>query len=101
MRIKISVGPNENDALHFSRQWKLDSCYGPKPGLDYVRNEINYDRCCLPPGRYTLICINQKSAYGWGNAFLEIDGKRYCDDFVGFKAMRTISVLGETQNANL
>ena len=53
-------------------------------------NAILYDRCCLSPGRHTLTCINKKSELGWENFTLEIDGKRYCDDFIGFKAMRTI-----------
>ena len=94
LRIKISVGENKNDALYFSRQWKLESCNEPK-FWKYLPMEIHYERCCLLPGQYTLTCINKRSKYGWGNAFLEIAGKRYCDDFVGFKAMRTISILGK------
>ena len=98
--ITTTIGKNEKDTLHFSWEWKLESCYGPKHGFDYSPNEIHYDRCCLPPGQYTLTCINRQSKYGWGNAFLEIDGKRYCDDFVGFKAMRKVSVLGKIDYSN-
>ena len=41
--------------------------------------------------------MNTKSTYGWGNVTFEINGKRYCDDFVGYKAMRKISVEGKTR----
>ena len=95
MTITTTIGPNKDDTLHFSREWKLESCYGPKLGWKYAPNETHYDRCCLLVGQYTLTCVNRQSNYGWGNASLEIDGKRYCDDFVGFKAMRRVSVLGK------
>ena len=73
----------------------MGSCYGPKNRVDYeIRNEIWYDRCCLPEGRYTLTCKNTKSVYGWGDSTFEINGERYCDDFVGFTAMRSILVKG-------
>ena len=70
----------------------MGSCYGPKWELDYEKRNKIYDRCCLPEGRYTLTCKNTKSVYGWGDSIFEINGERYCDDFVGFKAMRRISV---------
>ena len=73
----------------------MGSCYGPKPGWIYRSSQTHHDRCCLPIGQYTLTCLNKKKEYGWGNAFLEIDGKRYCDDFTGFKIMETISVTGK------
>ena len=92
----MNISKNENDTEHFEREWTLGSCFGPKMGLKYLSNEVWYDRCCLPEGQYTLTCSNTKSKYGWGNAAFEINGKRYCDDFVGFKAMRTISIEGRS-----
>ena len=93
LKIVVNVGSNA-DEWKFLRQWKMEACYGPKNGWDYSTREIHYDRCCLLPGKYTLTCVNNKTTYGWGDAFLEIAGKRYCDDFIGFKAMRTVSVIG-------
>ena len=94
---------NENDAVLFDREWSLGSCYGPKRGMKYGSSysssspyETWYDRCCLPEGQYTLTCSNTKSKYGWGNVEFKINGKRYCDDFVGFKVMRTISIEGRS-----
>ena len=90
----MSIGHNENDTQFFSRQWRMGSCYGPKHGRKYQGTPIHHDRCCLRPGQYTLTCINKQSIYGWGNIKFEIDGKGYCDDFIGFKSMRTVHVQG-------
>lgn len=90
----MKIGDNKNETDLFSRQWTLGSCHGPKHGWKYLSNETHHDRCCLTEHQLTLICINEKSKYGWGNVTFEIDGKRYCDDFIGFKALRTISVKG-------
>ena len=100
LRIELKVGQNnENGTNYFSPEWTLGSCYGPHVQCGhmstcYERYPIQSELCCLSPGRHTLTCINRKSQFGWGNFTFEIDGKRYCDDFVGFKAMRTILVEG-------
>ena len=90
----MNVGDNKGDSGLFSPEWRMGSCYGPKHGWTYSSNETHFDRCCLTPGTYTLICKNTKSKYGWGNAYLEIDKKRYCDDFIGLKALRKVSIQG-------
>ena len=97
----MHIGDNQNDTIYFSRQWRLESCYGPKLEPVILPNgpwskpmKTHYDRCCLSPGKHTISCINEQSTYGWGNAYLEIDGERYCDDFIGFKSMRTLFVQG-------
>ena len=90
----MSIGHNENDTHYFSREWRMGPCYGPKRGLKYQWTTIDHDRCCLLPGQCTLTCINKKSIYGWGNIRFEIDGKRYCDDFIGFQTMRKVLVQG-------
>ena len=95
----MKVGDNKENNDSFSPEWRMGSCYGPKYGWTYSSNETHYDRCCLPPGTYTLICKNTKSKYGWGNAVFKIDGKRYCDDFVGFISMRTVSLQGNLQKS--
>ena len=95
MQIYMSLGENDNETDLFSREWTMGSCYGPKLGKSYLPNEIWYDRCCLPEGQYVLTCTNTRSVYGWGNATFKINEKQYCDDFVGFTAMRKISVKGK------
>ena len=92
----MQVGQNnENDTVHFSPEWNLGTCFGPPIEWTYHENYTYYDRCChvfddISRHRVTLTCINMKSKFGWGNVTFKIDGKQYCDDFVGLTAMRTI-----------
>ena len=88
----MDVGDND-EALSLP-QWSMGSCHGPPYGWTYFSNEVVFDKCCLRPGKYTLICRNVRSKYGWVNTTFTINGKRYCDDFVGFKAMRTVFIEG-------
>ena len=82
----------------------MGSCYGPKRIFDdknemysdrYEPNNIYIDTCCLSVGNYTLQCINKIGPYGWGRSFLEMQGQRYCDDFVGYEVLRRIVVGGK------
>ena len=88
----MKMGDNKEHNAYFSPEWRMGSCFGPR--TTYLFNVTYYDRCCLTSGTYTLVCKNIKSKYGWGNATFTINGQRYCDDFVGFKAMRTVFVQG-------
>ena len=91
MKIEVRLGQiEEKDKDNFSQEWTLGSCYGPTGVYSYKNYKFQSELCCLSPGRHTLNCINKKSEFGWGNFTFEINGKRYCDDFVGFKARRTI-----------
>ena len=88
-----------NNQDSFDRKWKLGSCDGPKsfPSLWPIPKEadlIYFEKCCLATGIYTLICNNDLGPFGWGNSFIEILGERYCDDFVGYKALRRVVISG-------
>ena len=87
--IKIRVEKENEELLNISRQWKLGSCGGSN---NYERNftYVKHERCCLIEGQHTLTCYNEKGPYGWGSSSIEIQGKKYCDDFVGFKVRRSI-----------
>ena len=87
-----------SDRYMFSYQWKMGSCYGPKDTYGTDTNIIYVERCCLAPGQYLLNCANDKGPYGWGKSYLEIQGQRYCDDFVGYKATRTVFITGKNQD---
>ena len=52
------------------------------------------EQCCLTPGRYVLTCQNDKGPFGWGNASVEIQGQKYCNDFIGRKARRIVMIAG-------
>ena len=44
-------------------------------------NWKNYmEHCCLDAGSYTLTCENTNGD-GWHDGYIEIQGKRYCEDF--------------------
>ena len=70
---------------------------------EYFDNSKYIERCCLQPGSYTLVCENnvlirrndrEVEYVGWYGSFIEIQGQKYCDDFVGHKAMRRVEVRG-------
>ena len=104
--IKFHVANHSNENF-FSRNWEIGSCYGPKRIYDeqtksfsdqYEANKTYIDNCCLTPGVYTLRCMNLEGPYGWGKSFLEIQGQRYCDDFVGSKGLRRIDIKGTSNH---
>ena len=67
--------------------------------MDFIYSK--YERCCITPGYHILTCHNEKGPFGWGKSSIEIQGQRYCDDFVGFEAMRKVLVLDECKYRNL
>ena len=101
--VEIKMMIQNHDSSHFSLDWELGSCYGPKSrdhsGYEYYNNDkisnpTFIDRCCLPSGRHVLICHNRMGPFGWGESSIEILGHRYCDDFVGFKTLRKLELSG-------
>ena len=91
---------------------KLTKIYGGIYGLRWTfgscSSSLNYDnflghlhsyteRCCLPPGEHTLACNGNKKYEGWADSSLEIQGRQYCDDFIGYEAMRRIIVTGSVK----
>lgn len=43
--------------------------------------------------------MNTAGPFGWGKTFIEIEGQRYCDDFVGYNGFRKVLVEGKQQKA--
>ena len=81
-------------------RWDFGSCSsGPNPEYKYNKNQYTdtqyTERCCVKPGKNTLICHNKETAQGWAGSYIEIEGHTYCDDFISFKAMRTVTVTGK------
>ena len=79
--------------LNISHRWDLGVCKGSN---NYVSNStyVKHERCCLKPGQHILTCHNEKGPYGWGRSSIQVQGQQYCDDFVGFKAQRSILIHG-------
>ena len=59
--------------------WALGPC---KSKETYQSNKEMTQECCQAPGTYELEC---KDGFGdgWHGGYLEIQGKKYCDDFLG------------------
>ena len=70
-------------------RWKFGECSSRGK---YADDMTYIHRCCLEPGDHTLTCINTKEPHGWKQGFIEIEGNRYCHDFMGYKAMRRIAI---------
>ena len=88
--VKVST---RYDGRHI--QWKLGPCFNNFKYKDYAHY---IHRCCLELGQHTLTCNNPKVPEGWKNGYIEIKGLQYCDDFMGYKAMRNISITSTKLN---
>ena len=83
------------DADHL--YWTLGPC---STSLQYKNDKIIKENdCCLTPGNHTLTCYNTRYPHGWKKGFIVINGRRYCDDFIGYKAMRRIIIEDNILNS--
>ena len=76
-------------AWGYENSWSLGSCVSSQR---YTNHGLFTQRCCASAGDHTLSC---KDSYGdgWHGGFLEIGGKRYCEDFrSGYVKTTTISI---------
>ena len=72
--------------------WKLGPCFKSR---EHTNDKVyNQKGCCIEPGNYTLTCYNTQSPDGWKKGKITINGNDYCDDFIGYKAMRRITIMG-------
>ena len=75
--------------------WKLGPCFKSR---EHTNEKVyNQKGCCIKPGDYTLTCYNTQSPYGWKNGKITINGHDYCDDFIGYKALRRVTIKGRYQ----
>ena len=73
-------------------EWKLGTCGGTVKSHKDGRPNFYIQRCCLKAGKYTLTCVNRKNPYGWGQGYIEIQGHRYCNDFMSYRMMQKITI---------
>ena len=80
-------------------RWKLGACSSSRndnyDGPKYQYNAFYTERCCLPSGRYTLICYNTPPARGWNDIYIVFNGHRYCDDFISYTSFQKIEITGD------
>ena len=85
-------------------RWKLGSCSSLNSierGATYQYPAIYIQRCCLDSGLHTLVCYNVPQARGWKDAYLMIDDRKYCENFVGYKSFYKIPVTGMRNDKKL
>ena len=101
----VDVALTQHDGITRSIKWNLGQCtssisyhwpnhYSPS----HMSAQFLYTkRCCMEAKQYTLICgikDMRKKHEGWAESFLTIQGRRYRNDFVGYKALRKVSING-------
>ena len=69
-------------------KWTFGTCSSSSTYKDYSKY---FERCCLPPGQHILSCLNIETPEGWKNAFIEINGRRFCDDFISYSLMEKLT----------
>ena len=71
-------------------EWQLGTCQSEE--IRYENYKQYIQSCCLNLGYHILTCINKRYPYGWGDGFIEIQGHRYCDDFMAYQLMQKIAI---------
>ena len=100
----IDVTLIKQDGSERSIKWSLGHCTSHGTYRSerlykiFAREKYSYtQRCCLKENHYTLTCeitSLQKIHEGWAEDYLDIQGRQYCNDFFGFRAMRQIWIAG-------
>lgn len=71
-------------------EWRLGTCNSTR--FEYNNFKKYFQRCCLKPSEQTLTCINTKNPYGWDGGYIEIQGHRYCNDFMSYRLTQKITI---------
>ena len=77
-------------------EWRLGIC--EQVVSEYIPYKKYIQRCCLKPQQHILTCINKKVPRGWGDGYIEIQGHRYCDDFMAYKLMQKVTIRSKNRN---
>ena len=84
--VKLTTKKSANDI-----SWSVGSCKSAGKGYPhrcsanggYLDNQEFVEHCCLQQGVYNVSCYDC-TGDSWGEgAYLEINGKRYCENFSG------------------
>ena len=79
---------------HYGPSWTYGPCSFAPRVTDVNKELIRYvKKCVLSPGKHTLTCRNTENV-GWRGAFVEIHGRKYCNDYVGYTTRQKITTLG-------
>ena len=88
VKVQMSVGEEVS--------WKLGSkTFGP---YNEIEIGIVSEEVCIQRGTHKLVC-NDTAGDGWHGGYIEIDNKRYCDNFTSGSDMTIEVTIGDKGNA--
>ena len=72
--------------------WQIGHCSSGEYRNSLDRTYINTYRCCLTQGKHILTC-EAGGQFHWRQGYVLLQGRKYCQDFIGFKALRWITIF--------
>ena len=76
--------------------WSLgDRCSSSQ---EYGNNNVYTKKCCLKLGDYVLSC-DDSHGDGWQGGFIQIQGKKYCDDSSRWSRLNKKVTIAETEGS--
>ena len=90
VKVQMSVGMEVS--------WRLGSkMFGPYNEIEIgtVNEEV-----CIQQGTHKLVC-NDAAGDGWHGGYIEIENKRYCDNFTSGSNMTIDVTIGDKGNTNV
>ena len=99
----MDVALTKHDGTTRSIKWTIGQCissisYDSPHFRGFMSAQFVYTkRCCIEEKQYTLTCEikdMRKKHEGWAESYLTIQGRQYCHDFVGYSALRKVSING-------
>ena len=73
----------------YENSWTFGDCSSSEV---YNDDQTYYQECCQTEGEYSLIC-EDKYGDGWHGGYIEVDGKKWCEDFTSGHAQEQSIVL--------
>ena len=95
--MKVNISSHDSSVVPVvERKWNFGSCHSSE---GYTRYASQYtERCCLAEGQEYVLACQTSLPGGWKDGFVEVQGHKYCDDFITSKAMYKIEILGKYVN---
>ena len=74
--------------------WTFGECSSSQV---YGNNQIYTEECCQKPGSYSISC-KDSAKDGWHGGYLEIEGTKYCTDFMDGLVKTEEATMGKNKN---
>ena len=74
--------------------WTFGDC---RSSQVYESNLFYTEKCCQKPGSYPISC-KDSAKDGWHGGYLEIEGTKYCTDFMDGLVKTEEATMGKNKN---